>query len=211
MSERPEVEQPDPAVPPGWDHSPSGGPQRLPIVVAALVGLGASGWLTLYQEGVVDTVWEPFFDEGTREIVRESGFSRWFERNLPVGDASMGAFVYFADAVTGSLGGRDRWRRMPWLIALFTVFVVLLGAVSVMLVVFQPVLYEAFCTLCLVSAAASLSMIGPALDEVLATLQHLGRVRARGESVWRAFWGRSPTPAVPIVAGDAREDGEEAR
>jgi hypothetical protein len=182
-------------VPPGWDHSPSGAAQRLPIVVAALVGLGAAGWLTLYQEGVTDTVWEPFFGDGTREIVRESAFSRWFERNLPVGDASLGAFVYFADAVTGSIGGRDRWRRLPWMVALFAVFVVLMGAVSVMLTVFQPVLFDAFCTLCVVSALASLCMIGPALDEVLATLQHLARVRAEGGSLWRAFWGRSPEVA----------------
>lgn len=180
-------------IPPGWDHSPSGWPQRLPIMVAAVVGLGAAGWLTLYQHEMTDVVWEPFFGDGTREVVRESGFSQWFDRNLPVGDAFLGAFVYFADAVTGSVGGAARWRRMPWLIALFAFFVLVMGAVSVMLVVFQPVLYGAFCTLCIVSAAASLSMLGPALDEVLATLQHLRRVQRSGGSVWRAFWGLSHT------------------
>lgn len=185
------------AVPPGWVHSPSGWPQRVPIVVAALVGLGASGWLSLYQEGVVDSVWEPFFGDGTREIVKESGFSRWFGRNLPVGDAFLGAAVYLGDVVTGSLGGPRRWQRMPWLVALFTLFVVVLGVIGVVLVVFQPVLYDSFCTLCIVSAVASLSMIGPALDEVLATLGHLARVRSLGGSLWRAFWG---------IEGGARPD-----
>lgn len=203
MTEVSAGEPDDRGIPPGWDHCPSGGAQRLPIVVAGLVGLLAAGWLSLYQGDVVDTVWEPFFGDDPDEIVLESGFSRWFERNLPVGDAFMGAFVYFADVVTGSIGGRDRWRRMPWLIGLFTLFVVVMGAVSVVLVVFQPVLYGAFCTLCIVSAVASLCMIGPALDEVLATLQHLSRVRAGDGSLWRAVWGLSPeaaTGGVPVAA-----------
>ena len=33
-------------------------------------------------------------------------------------------------------------------------------------------------------------MIAPAVDEVLASLQHLRRVQLTGGSVWRAFWGR---------------------
>jgi hypothetical protein len=32
-------------------------------------------------------------------------------------------------------------------------------------------------------------MIGPAMDEGLASLQYLARRRAQGRSVWRAFWG----------------------
>jgi hypothetical protein len=31
----------------------------------------------------------------------------------------------------------------------------------------------------------------PAVDEVLASLQHIKREKARGESVWRVFWGLS--------------------
>jgi len=32
-------------------------------------------------------------------------------------------------------------------------------------------------------------MIGPALDELLASLQHIKRERQRGRSAWQAFWG----------------------
>jgi hypothetical protein len=32
-------------------------------------------------------------------------------------------------------------------------------------------------------------MIGPGVDEVLASLQHLRRERAEGASSWRVFWG----------------------
>lgn len=178
--------------PPGWDDNPSAWRQRLPIVVISLVGFGAAAWLALYQHGVTDTVWEPFFGDGTRTIVRESGFSRFFER-FPIGDAGLGALGYLADAVTGVIGGTRRWRTMPWIVIAFGVFIGPFGALSVMLVVFQPVLYDAFCTLCLVSAVASLAMIGPAVDEVLASLQYLCRVQRGDESLWRAFWGRTPT------------------
>ena len=53
----------------------------------------------------------------------------------------------------------------------------------------QPVLYHAWCTLCLASAVISTAMIGPAVDEVLASLQRLRRVRLAGGSLWRAFRG----------------------
>jgi hypothetical protein len=159
-------------------------------VLVALVGAAAAGWLALFQEGAVATVWEPFFGDGTREIVRESGFSQFFER-FPIGDAGIGFLGYAGDAVTGVIGGTQRWRTMPWIVISFGILVGPFGAVSVMLTIFQPVLYGEFCTLCLVSGAVSLVMIGPAADEVLASLQHLRRQRDAGASVWRAFWGRS--------------------
>ena len=179
-------------APPGWDTNPSSWSQRLPIVALALVGTVVAGYLALYQEGTIDTVWEPFFGDGTTEIVRESGFSQFFER-FPVGDAAIGALGYLVDAVTGFVGGTRRWRTMPWIVVIFGVFIGPFGVVSIMLIVFQPVLYSAFCTLCLVSAAISLAMIGPAADEVLASLQYLRGEHRAGRSWWRAFWG-SPDP-----------------
>lgn len=179
-----------PEVPPGWRVNPSAWSQRIPIVVLAVLGGTAAIWLALYQQGVTDTVFEPFFGDGTREIVRESGFSQAFER-FPIGDAALGALGYVADAVTGVIGGTDRWRTMPWIVVVFGAFVGPFGAISVMLTVFQPVLYGSFCTLCLFSGVVSLAMIGPGVDEVLASLQHLRRERHAGHSVWRSFWGLS--------------------
>jgi type IV secretory pathway VirB3-like protein len=175
--------------PPEWSYNPSQWSQRIPIVVLALIGGAAATWLALYQEGVVSTVWEPFFGDGTRRIVLESGFSQMFQ-SWPIGDAGIGALGYLADAVTGVIGGVNRWKTMPWIVIIFGVFVGPFGIVSVMLTIFQPVLYNAFCTLCLVSGVVSLAMIGPAADEVLASLQHLRRVKDEGRSVWGAFWGR---------------------
>jgi hypothetical protein len=175
-------------IPPGWSVNPSSLRQRIPIIVLALLGAAAATWLALYQQEIVDTVWEPFFGDGTTDIVRDSGFSEAFER-LPIGDAALGALGYGADAVTGAIGGTRRWRTMPWIVVIFGAFVGPFGAISVMLTIFQPVLYDNFCTLCLFSGVVSLAMIGPGVDEVLASLQHLRRERRRGASVWRAFWG----------------------
>jgi len=177
-------------IPPGWTVNPSSWSQRIPIIVLAVFGGFAAIWLALYQQEIVDTVWEPFFGDGTEDIVRESGFSEFFER-FPVGDAALGAAGYIADAVTGAIGGTKRWRTMPWIVVIFGAFVGPFGVISVMLTIFQPVLYSSFCTLCLFSGVVSLAMIGPGLDEVLASLQYLKRERLRGHSTWRVFWGLS--------------------
>jgi hypothetical protein len=43
--------------------------------------------------------------------------------------------------------------------------------------------------------------VGPAMDEVLASLQALARVRRAGGSVWRAFWGVDPAGELAPEAG----------
>lgn len=176
-------------VPAGWDYNPSTWRQRLPIAALSVLGFAVASYLAAYQLGLVADVWEPFFGDGSRRIL-ESPVSRV----LPIPDAALGAAGYLADAVTSVIGGRARWRTMPWVVVVFGVAVGPLGAVSILLVILQPVLFDAWCTLCLASAVVSVLMIGPAMDEVLASLQHLRRVRTADRSVWRAFWGAEAAP-----------------
>jgi uncharacterized membrane protein len=171
-------------IPPGWDYNPAAWSQRLPIVGLAFLGFGIAGYLALYQLRVVREVWEPFFGSGSRRVL-DSPLSHL----LPISDGALGAFAYLLDAATGLIGGRARWRTMPWMVILFGLFVGPLGAVSVALVIAQPVAYGAWCTLCIASALVSVLMIGPSLDEVLASLQHLKRSPAGGR--WKAFWGKA--------------------
>jgi len=79
---------------------------------------------------------------------------------------------------------------MPWIVILFGLLVGPLGFVSVLLVVFQPVLYDAWCTLCLATALISVVMIGPTMDEMLASLQFLKRAKDAGRPFWKTFWGK---------------------
>ena len=149
-------------------------------------GFAISGYLALYQLDVFSTVWEPFFGDGSEVILNSS-----VSQILPIPDAALAAMGYLADAVAGVIGRRDRWRTMPWIVVLFGLAVGPLGVVSIVLVILQPVMFDAWCTLCLGSAVISLLMIGPAMDEVLASLQVLKREKQRGNSVWRAFWSGS--------------------
>ncbi|CAN5729010.1 hypothetical protein BH24CHL8_BH24CHL8_11070 [soil metagenome] len=186
----------DQYTPPGWDVNPASWRQRLPIVGLALLGAAIASYLTLFQLGILPEVFEPFFGDGSRRILTSS-----VSRILPIPDAALGALGYLADAVAGIIGGTRRWRTMPWMVILFGIAVGPLGAASILLVILQPLLFDAFCTLCLVTAAISVVMIGPAMDEVLASLQHLRREKDAGRSIWRAFWGRgSDEQATPVTA-----------
>jgi uncharacterized membrane protein len=173
--------------PPGWTKNPSSWGERLPIVALAVVGFIIAGFLTLFQYDVISSIWEPFFGNDTRRILNSR-----LSNVLPISDGALGALAYVVDAVTGVIGGKARWRTMPWIVIIFALAVGPLGAVSIGLVIAQPLLYDGWCTLCLASAVVSLMMIGPAMDEALASLQHLRREQQRGRSGWRVFWGLQP-------------------
>lgn len=180
-------------TPPGWDYNPASWKERIPIVVLAMVGFAIATYLALYQLEIVETVWEPFFGDGSKTILNSK-----VSNVLPIPDAALGAFGYLLDAVTGIIGGKRRWKTMPWIVVVFGLAVGPLGFVSVMLVVFQPVLYDSWCTLCLASAVVSIAMIGPAMDEMLASLQYMKRVKDSKLPFWPAFWGKKGyTEKVP--------------
>lgn len=173
------------SIPEGWNYNPARWSQRLPIVILALIGFCIAAYLSLFQLQIIPDIYEPFFGNGSRVIL-----TSWVSHLFPVPDTSLGAFGYLLDAVTGAIGGTRRWKTMPWMVVMFGFAIGPLGAVSVLLVILQPVLFDAWCTLCLASAVISVLMIGPALDEVLASLQYLKREHDKGHSVWKVFWGR---------------------
>lgn len=174
------------AIPPYWNYNPSEWSQRWPIIVVALIGFQIALYLGLYQLDVISWVWEPFFGDGSERVLNSP-----ISKALPVPDALLGAFGYLLDAVTGVIGGSNRWRTKPWIVVLFGIATGPLGLISVLLVILQPVAVGAWCTLCLVTAAISIVMVSPAIDEVLASLQYLQRAKRKGYSWWDAFWGKS--------------------
>ena len=171
-----------PDIPPGWDYSPSDWLQRLPIIALAFVGLYISRYLAAYQLGHTQQAWDPFFGEGTERIITSSVSEAW-----PVSDAGLGAVVYMLEILTGLLGGRNRWRTMPWLVLAFGVMIVPLGAVSIFFIVIQPIVIGTWCTLCLIAAAAMLLQIPYSFDELLATGQFLVARARKGKSLLRVF------------------------
>lgn len=172
-----------PDTPPGWSYNPSGWFQRGPIIAMAFVGFFLSRYLAAYQLGHIPYPWDPFFGDGTRRVLDSEVSKAW-----PVSDAGLGAVSYMLEALSGLMGGRNRWRTMPWMVVMFGVLVVPLGVVSIVLVILQPVAVGAWCTLCLVTAAAMLIMIAPAVDEIVAMCQFLAGARREGKPFWRTFW-----------------------
>ncbi len=171
-----------PTVPKGWDYSPSDWFQRLPVIILAVVGLLISRYLAAYQLGATGAVWDPFFagtvpqKNGTEDIITSSVSEAW-----PVPDAGIGALTYALEIVVGVIGSSRRWRTMPWLVMLFGVMIVPLGAVSIFFIVIQPILIGTYCTLCLVAATAMLLQIPYSIDEMVATYQFLRRRHAEGQ------------------------------
>jgi uncharacterized membrane protein len=174
---------PGPDTPPGWSYNPSEWIQRGPIIAMAFVGFFLSRYLAAYQLGHIAYPWDPFFGDGTRRVLDSEISKAW-----PISDAGLGAVSYMVEALSGLMGGRNRWRTMPWMVVMFGVLVVPLGVVSIVLVILQPVAVGAWCTLCLITAAAMLIMIAPAIDEVVAMGQFLAGARREGKPFWHMFW-----------------------
>ena len=163
--------------------SPSRWSRRLPVTAAALLGFAIALYLTLYQLDVVGRVWEPFFGQGSKVILRESSIAHL----LPVPDASLGAALYLFEVVLSLLGGQERWRSSPWLVLLLGLAAGSMALGSLGLVACQPVLFHHFCTLCLASAGCSFLVAVLEWDEVRATLRYLRQESAAGRAVWQAL------------------------
>lgn len=188
------------SVPPGWTYSPSTDAQRLPIAVLGVLGLLISRYLTAYQLGHIDHVWEPFFAgsaadprNGTEEIITSDVSRAW-----PIPDAGLGAVSYMLEILMAVMGTRDRWRTMPWMVTFFGILVIPLGVVSIYFIIIQPIMIGTWSTLALIAALAMLIMVPFALDEVIAMGQFLWWSRCRGKPLLRTFF-----------KGDAVDGGSE--
>lgn len=165
------------AVPTGWHHDPSGASSRLPALALSLIGCAIATYLTLYQVGVIAHVWEPFFGDGSRYLLKESEI----ERLLHFPDAALGALAYLLEAISECIGGRQRWRTWP--LAVFGTGAIAAGLAlaALFLVACQLWWFHHYCTLCLASAACSLTIAALVAPEVWAALQSSGfRPLARG-------------------------------
>lgn len=191
-----------PDIPPGWAYTPASWVQRMPIAVLALIGFLIARVLGAYQLGHIDTVWEPFFAgsgemkgvmNGTETIITSSVSKAW-----PIPDGALGAVVYMLELAMTWMGGKDRWRTMPWMVLGITVLIVPLGVVSIYFIIIQPIVIGTWCTLCLIAALLMTIMIPYQLDEFFAMGQFLIWTRRKGKPFWRTFW-----------MGDAMEGGSD--
>ena len=83
---------------------------------------------------------------------------------------------------------------MPWMVTLFGIVVVPLGAISIYFIIIQPIMIGTYCTICLMAAAAMLIMIPYSLDELVAMGQFLVLNTRRGRPFWRSFFRGDALP-----------------
>lgn len=170
-------------IPTGWSYNPSSWPQRSIMIGLAFIGWLASRYLGAFQLGYVDTTWDPFFGEGTLNVLNSNMSHSW-----PISDAALGTLAYTVEFLMGFMGGTSRWRTMPWMVTFFGILVIPLGFVSIFLVISQPLTVGAWCALCLFSAIIMLPMIPLQIDEVIAMWQHMVQRKQKGDSLWSVFW-----------------------
>ena len=171
----------DDTIPWGSSSNPSSWSKRIFLLILAIVGFLIAFYLGLYQLHVFKNVWEPFFGNGTNAVVKSS-----FSRSLPIPDGLIGAFGYLCDIVLVSIGDSVRWKTKPWAVISYSILVGMMGVVSILLIIFQPVVLNTWCTLCLASAIISLTMVIPVMHEVQASLQLIKREKRNGETFWEA-------------------------
>jgi uncharacterized membrane protein len=158
---------------------------RLPVILLAICGLYVSVYLAFFQYGLIHTVWDPLFGDGSRAVLTSP-----LSRALPVHDAALGAVAYLAEAVLEAAGGTRRWHDRPWLVLLLGLVTAAMAVTAVGLISYQALVLRRFCTLCLVSAAISLVLPFLVGHEVAAAARRVRRGRRLGLS-WRiAVLGR---------------------
>lgn len=199
MAGRPDLE----AVPRPWKYNPSCWAQRVRVAVVAIPAFLGSVYLALFQWGLISSAWDPFFGDGTANVLR-SDVSHQMSRFMRIPDAALGALAYLGDVLFALAGSTRRWQYRPWLVVAFGIDVIPLGIVSIVLVVLQGTMVGSWCTICLLTAAVSLTLIVLAYDEVLSSVLYLRAAWKRSSGFgewWKLFWG-SASEAGVLAARD---------
>jgi hypothetical protein len=183
------------SIPRGWSYNPSDWAHRIPTVFLAMLCWFFARYMSIYQLGYIDQMWDPLFGDGTLLVITSK-----ISRSFPVSDAGMGAVAYTLESIMGWQGDHRRWHLMPWLVIAFGILVVPVGIVSTLLIILQPTIVGAWCGWCLCTALFMLLMIVFTAGELIASLQFLNQSRKEGKSLWQTFWkgGTIPTGAAPL-------------
>jgi hypothetical protein len=173
--------------------NPSSYRRRALLAGLAFAGLLVAAYLTLYQWDAWP-VWDPFFDA-----------TKVLDLTEPVPDALAGVAAYGAELLLLALGGEDRWQRLPWACLALGAVLVTGAVVSIALIILQPTVAGDWCTLCLASAAISLTLFFFGIDEPRAAWRHVREELARGTALGDAVWGRYRAADLGTARREARE------
>jgi uncharacterized membrane protein len=153
------------------DRAHDGGPRRAAVVVLAVAGALVSAVLAAFQLDLIGQVWDPLFGSDSSADVLKSSFSE----SLPIPDALLGLGAYAAEAV---LEVRMIMGHRGWTQVLLALLVAGLALTAVGLVALQGLVIGSWCTLCLCSAAISLTIAVLAAPDVVEAVRTVRRHRA---------------------------------
>lgn len=168
--------------PKGWSFNPSSWMARIITVIFALMCWFFSRYMAAYQLGYISHVWDPLFLDGTQKVLN-SNISHAF----PVSDAGLGAFGYTLEFLLGWQGDSKRWAKLPWLVCLFGFLVIPVSVISIGLIILQPLVVGAWCSLCLATAFFMSIMILFTAPELIATLLLLKEAKYNA-CFWHTLW-----------------------
>lgn len=128
--------------------------------MVALGGFAVSVYLAAFQLGALSAVWDPFFGSGSERVLTSA-----VSRLLPVPDATLGALAYALDALLAA-ALLVRPDGPVWLAAALAVVATLGAMTGLVLVLLQPLVARALCSLCLASAGLSVALAVGAASEL---------------------------------------------
>lgn len=172
------------SIPPGWEYNPSSWTQRLWVAGLSVLGILLATYTSNFATSWADSFWRIFSSSGSEAA---NGWSALSLRPISTPHFAFGAASYLMTLAIALPGSEERWRKQPGLVLIYGLCVLPLGAFRIAWVVMQPLLFREWCAFCLASAFISILTIGPALDEVLATVQYLQRERRKGRIFWKVL------------------------
>lgn len=181
------------ATPTPWRYNPSQWSQRICICLFAGVAAFIAIYMGLYQWRLIDQVWDPVFGLQSQQVL-DSTVSHTMWKWFRIPDSIMGALAYLGDMIFALAGSTRRWQDRPWLVILFGIDVIPLGAVSAILVFMQGTVVNAWCFLCLITAVISLLLIFFAYDEIWSCICYLRAVWKKSKDkrlLWNTFCGKA--------------------
>jgi len=168
-----------PEVPSDWSYNPSSWVQRLPVIALSLFAWLITRFLAGYQYGYITSVSDPIFAQGTLSVL---------SAEISKGFAAFASMLFTLQMLLACKGGSRRWHTMPWIVALYGLFVLAFGLLGSFTILIQPITHGFWCFWCLICCAMMLIMTTLAIDEVVATAQLLLQAGKDGKSFWPTFW-----------------------
>lgn len=140
---------------------------RRRICLLSLAAMGSLGVVAMYQLGIIKHVPEPklpFLDADEVDAAGEA------YQALAMPDAVLAIASYALTLALAARGGRSRAIDEPWLPLALAGKVLADAAIAVALTVEQAFKHRAFCSWCLVAAAATVAMVPEAIPEARVAL-----------------------------------------